>query len=80
MSLGFQQDSYAEELWTAELHHVFTLEACVAGTFHHVFALDLLSGSYLGHVSDAPGGSCLVAVSYLDICVSCTDKPLWLDG
>ena len=56
------------------------LEARVLGMFHHVFALDSLSGSYLGHVSDAPGSLCLVAVSYLDICVSCTDKPLWLDG
>jgi hypothetical protein len=45
-----------------------------------VFALNSLSGSYLGHVFDASGGLCLVAVSYLDICVSCTDKPLWLDG
>ena len=42
----------------------------VSGTFHHVFALDSLSGNYLGHVSDASGSLCLVAVSYLDICVS----------
>ena len=49
------------------------------GTFHHVFALDLCFGGYLGHVSDASGGLYLVAVSYLDICVSCTDKSLWLD-
>ena len=56
------------------------LKAHVLGMFHHVFALDLLSGSYLGHVSDAFGSLCLMAVSYLDICVSCTDKPLWLDG
>ena len=59
---GFPQESYAEKLWTEELHHVFALEA------------------YLGHVSDASGSLCLVAVSYLDICVSCSDKPLWLDG
>ena len=67
-------------LWTEKLHHVFALEAHVSGTFHHVFTLDSLSGNYLGHVSDAPGGLCLMAVSYLDIYVSCTDKPLWLDG
>ena len=77
---GFRQESYAEELWTEELHHLFTLKACVSSMFHHVFALDSLSGSYLGHVSDAPEGLCLVAVSYLDIYVSWTDKPLWLDG
>ena len=59
---------------------VCTESMCVSGTFHHVFALDSLSGCYLGHVSDASGSSCLVAVSYLDICVSWTDKPLWLDG
>ena len=59
---------------------MFALEACVLGMFHHVFALDLLSRAHLGHVSDAPGSLCLVAVSYLDICVSWTDKPLWLDG
>ena len=59
---------------------MFALEACVSGLFHHVFTLDLLSGCYLGHVVDAPGGLCLVAVSYLDIYVSWTDKPLWLDG
>ena len=58
---------------------MFALKVCVSGTFHHVFALDLLSGSYLGHVCDASGSLCLVAVSYLDICVSWTDKPLWLD-
>ena len=46
---------------------MFALEARGSGTFHHVFALDLYFGSYLGHVSDAPGGLCLVAVSYLDI-------------
>ena len=55
------------------------LEAHVLGMFHHVFALDSLSGSYLGHVVDAPGGLCVVAVSYLGSCVSWTDKPLWLD-
>ena len=54
--------------------------SCVSGTFHHVFTLDSLSGGYLGHVIDAPGGLRLVAISYLDICVSCTGKPLWLDG
>ena len=59
---------------------MFALKARVLGTFHHVFALDSYFGGYLGHVSDASGGLCLVAVSYLDICVSCTDKPLWLDG
>ena len=59
---------------------MFALEVCVSGMFHHVFALDSLSGSYLGHVSDAPGSLCLMAVSYLDICVSWTDKLLWLDG
>ena len=59
---------------------MFTLEACVLSTFHHVFTLDLYFGSYLGRVSDASGSLCLVVVSYLDICVSCTDKPLWLDG
>ena len=72
--------SYAEESWTEELHHVFALKARVLGMLHHVFALDSYFGSCLGHVSDAPGSLCLVAVSYLDICVSCTDKPLWLDG
>ena len=50
------------------------------GMFHHVFALDSYFGVYLGHVSDAPGSLCLVAVSYFDIWVSCTDEPLWLDG
>ena len=45
-----------------------------------MFTLDLYFGSYLGHVSEASGDLCLVAVSYLDICVSCTVKPLWLDG
>ena len=45
-----------------------------------MFTLDTLSGGYLGHVSDASGSLCLVAVSYLDICDSWTDKPLWLDG
>ena len=64
---GFWQESYAEKLWTEELHHVFTLETCVLDTFHHVFALDLCFGRYLGHVSDASGSLCLVAVSYLDI-------------
>ena len=59
---------------------MFALEACASGMFHHVFTLDSLSGGYLGHVSDAPGSLCLVAVSYLNICVSWTDKPLWLDG
>ena len=49
---------------------MFALEAHVLGTFHHVFALDTLSGGYLGHVSDAPGSLCLVAVFYLDICDS----------
>ena len=46
---------------------MFALEAHVLGTFYHVFALDSCFGSYLGHVSDAPGSLCLVAVSYLDI-------------
>ena len=46
---------------------MFALEAHVSGMFHHVFALDSYFGGYLGHVSDAPGGLCLVAVSYLDI-------------
>ena len=50
------------------------------GTSHHVFALDSYFGGYLEHVSDAPGSLCLVAVFYLDICVSWTDKPMWLDG
>ena len=45
--------------------------SAVSGTFHHVFALDSYFGRYLGHVSDASGSLCLVAVSYLDICVSC---------
>ena len=49
---------------------MFTLKAHVSGMFHHVFALDSLSGGYLGHVSDASGSLCLVAVSYLNICVS----------
>ena len=52
----------------------------MSGMFHHVFTLESYFGSYLGHVSDASGSLCLVAVSYPDICVSCTDKPLWLDG
>ena len=91
---GFWHESYTEELWTAELHHVFTLKARMSGTFHHVFALkarmsgtfhhvfalDSLFGGYLGHVVDASGSLCLVAVSYLDSCDSWTDKPLWLDG
>ena len=59
---------------------MFALKACVSSMLHHVFTLDLLSGCYLGHVSDAPGSLCLVAVSYLDICDSWTDKTLWLDG
>ena len=42
---------------------MFALEVHVLGTFHHVFALDSLSGGYLGHVTGAPGGLCLVAVS-----------------
>ena len=46
---------------------MFALEARVLGTFHHVFTLDLYFGSYLEHVSDAPGSLCLVAISYLDI-------------
>ena len=50
------------------------------GTSHHVFALDSYFGGYLEHVSDAPGSLCLVAVFYLDICVSWTDEPMWLDG
>ena len=58
---------------------MFALEARVLGMFHHVFALDSLSGGYLGHVVDASGGLCVVAVSYLDSCVSWTDKSLWLD-
>ena len=58
---------------------MFALEAQVLGTFHHVFVLDLLSGGYLEHVSDASGSLCLVTVSYLYICVSWADKPLWLD-
>ena len=66
----FWHESYAEELWTSKLHHVFALEACLLGMFHHVFTLDSLSGCYLGHVSDASGGLCLVAVSHLDICDS----------
>ena len=45
---------------------VCTGSVCV-GCVHHVFTLDLCFGSYLGHVSDASGGLCLVAVSYLDI-------------
>ena len=49
---------------------MFALEACVSGMSHHVFALDSLSGGYIGHVVDASGSLCLVAVSYLDICVS----------
>ena len=59
---------------------MFALEVRVSGMFHHVFALDSYFGSYFEHVSDASGSLCLVAVSYLDICVSCSDKPLWLDG
>ena len=58
---------------------MFAWKAHMSGTFHHVFTLDTLSGSYLGHVSDASDGLYLVAVSYLDIYVSWTDKPLWLD-
>ena len=58
---------------------MFALEAHELGTFHHVFTLDSLSGGYLGHVVDAPGGLCVVAPSYLDSCVSWTDKSLWLD-
>ena len=46
---------------------MFTLKAHVSGTSHHVFALDSYFGGYLGHVSDASGSLCLVAVSYLDI-------------
>ena len=77
---GFWYESYAEELWTKKFHHVSALEAHVLGMFHHVFTLDSLSGGYLGHVSDAPGSLCLVAVAYLDICDLWADKPLWLDG
>ena len=57
-----------------ELHHVFTLKAHVSSMFYHVFTLDSLSGSYLGHVSGASGSLCLEAVSYLDICDSWTDR------
>ena len=64
--LGFLHESYTEELWTEKLHQVF--------------ALDSLSGCYFGHVFDASVGLCLLAVSYLDICDSWADKPLWLDG
>ena len=46
---------------------MFTLEVQVSGMFHHVFALDLYFGGYLGHVSDAPGSLYLAAVSYLDM-------------
>ena len=46
---------------------MFALEARVLGTFRQVLALDSYCGSYLGHVSDASGSLCLVAVSYLDI-------------
>ena len=46
---------------------MFALEVHVSDTFHHVFALDSCFGGYFGYVSDAPGGLCLVAVSYLDI-------------
>ena len=35
------------------------------GKLHHVFALEVLSDCYLGHVFDAPDSLCLVAVSYL---------------
>ena len=66
----FWHESYAKELWTSKLRHVFALEACLLGMFHHVFTLDSLSGCYLGHVSDASGGLCLLAVSHLDICDS----------
>ena len=59
---------------------MFALEVRVSGMFHHVFALDSYFGGYLGHVSDAPGGLCLVAVPYLNLCDSQTDKPLWFDG
>ena len=59
---------------------MFALKARVSGMFYQVFALDSLSGCYLGHMVDASGSLCLVAVSYLDICVSWTDKPLWLNG
>ena len=64
--IGFWLESYAKELWTSELHHVF--------------ALDTLSGGYLGYVSDVSGSLCLVTISYLDIYDSWTDKLLWLDG
>ena len=50
------------------------------GKLHHVFALEVLSGCYLGHVFNASDDLCLVAVSYLVISDSWTDKPLWLDG
>lgn len=42
--------------------------------------LNLLSYNADEHVFDAPGWLFLVDVSYLVICDSCTDKPLWLDG
>ena len=45
-----------------------------------MFALEALSGGYPGHVFDASGSLCMVAVSYLVIFDSWTDKPLWLDG
>ena len=59
---------------------MFTLKVHVSGTFHHVFALDTLSGGYLGYVSDVSGSLCLVTISYLDIYDSWTAKLLWLDG
>ena len=76
--IRFWHESYAKELWTSELHHVFALEAHVSGKLHHVFTLEahvsgkpyhvftleVLYGGYLGHVFDAPGSLCLVAVSY----------------
>ena len=37
----------------------------MSGKLYHVFALEVLSGSYLGHVFDASGSLCLKAVLIL---------------
>ena len=48
--IGFWHESYAKELWTSELHHVFALEAHVSGKLHHVSTLEAHVSGKLHHV------------------------------
>ena len=71
--------SYGQVSFIMCLHWKHVCWVCFIMCSHWI-PYDSLSGCYLGHVSDASGGLCLVAVSHLDICGSWTDKPLWFDG